>query len=77
MLRLRLAAGVLSALLPTLMLASAEAENEGLADLDKATEEKLEARNLNDLGRVINRLQAALNKGLEEDHQAFAESLLA
>ncbi len=53
------------------------AENEGLADLDQATEAKLSARSIDDLGRVIELLDSALEKGLDEGNAAFANQLLA
>jgi len=55
----------------------ARAENEGQADLDKATELKLSARQLGDLGEVINLCQSAMQKGLDEQNTVFAKSLLA
>ena len=55
----------------------AETESEGLAELDKAVEEKLAVRSLDQLSRVIDRLQAALNKGLDEPTSVFARNLLA
>lgn len=54
-----------------------EAQNPGLEDLDRATELKLTARSLSDLAEVIRRCDAALEKGLDDDHRPFAEQLLA
>ena len=54
-----------------------EAQNPGLEDLDRATELKLTARSLSDLAEVIRRCEAALEKGLDDDHKPFAEQLLA
>ena len=54
-----------------------KAQNPGLEDLDRATELKLTARSLSDLAEVIRRCEAALEKGLDDDHRPFAEQLLA
>ena len=53
------------------------AANDGQADLDKATEAKLTANTLTDLGEVIRLCESALKKGLNEDNAAFARQLLA
>ncbi|MFO0897710.1 MAG: tetratricopeptide repeat protein [Pirellulales bacterium] len=62
-----------------LVFASApvRAANEGQADLDEATEAKLSAENLEDLGNVIKLAQRALEKGLDDSNKAFANELLA
>ena len=62
-----------------LVLAAAplRAANEGQADLDEATEAKLSAENLDDLGNVIKLAQRALEKGLDDSNKAFANELLA
>ena len=52
------------------------AQNEGLEDLDKATQLKVAAESLNDLGQVIDHLETALEKGLDKDNTEFAEQLL-
>jgi tetratricopeptide (TPR) repeat protein len=61
------------------MLAAGEAraENEGQADLDRATEVKLAAKTASDLADVIRLLEGALEKGLDEENTRFANSLLA
>ena len=64
--------GILLALMPVV----AAAENEGLDDLDKAIEQKIAVRSLNDLSKTIDLLQAALNKGLDEQNTTFAQQLL-
>lgn len=51
--------------------------NRGQADLDAATEAKLAATTLSDLGEVIRLCQGALDKGLTEENRRFAEQLLA
>jgi tetratricopeptide (TPR) repeat protein len=56
---------------------AASAENEGLEDLDRATEIKLTFRTLSDLGEVIRLCQSALEKGLDEENAQFARQLLA
>ncbi len=53
------------------------AEKDGLGDLDRATEAKLTARSLEDLDRVIDLLDRALEKGLDEGNTEFARQLLA
>jgi tetratricopeptide (TPR) repeat protein len=61
-----------------LLAAPAWAENEGQADLDKATELKLEAENdLVKLGKVILLCESSLQKGLDEGNTEFAKQLLA
>jgi tetratricopeptide (TPR) repeat protein len=55
---------------------SARGENEGLEDLDQATQLKVNAEGLADLNDVIDRLESALEKGLDDDNRAFAEDLL-
>ena len=52
------------------------AENEGQDDLDKATQLKVTAETLDDLNEVIDRLDTALEKGLDKDNTKFAEQLL-
>ncbi|MBN2023274.1 MAG: tetratricopeptide repeat protein [Pirellulales bacterium] len=59
-----------------LMEGAAWAGNDGQGDLDKATEAKLGARQLSDLGEVIKLCESALNKGLDEENTVFAKSLL-
>jgi tetratricopeptide (TPR) repeat protein len=56
---------------------SARAENEGQADLDKATEQKLGAQTPNDLADVIKLCESALKKGLDKGNAAFANDLMA
>ncbi|MDZ7618318.1 MAG: tetratricopeptide repeat protein [Patescibacteria group bacterium] len=67
---------LLLVLLALLSVASS-AENDGLGDLDKATEAKLEAESLEDLGKVIDLLDSALKKGLDEGNTTFANQLLS
>ena len=52
------------------------AENEGQADLDKATQLKVAAENLEDLGEVIDHVDTAIEKGLDKENTKFAEQLL-
>src|SRR5688572_28565889 len=44
------------------------AENEGLEDLDKATQLKVTAESLDDLNEVVDRLETALEKGLDDEN---------
>ncbi len=67
----------LSVLIVAAACGMVEAQNPGLEDLDRATELKLTARSLSDLAEVIRRSEAALEKGLDDDHRPFAEQLLA
>ena len=55
----------------------AAAEENGQADLDAATQKKLEAKTLGDLGEVISLCEKALDKGLDEGSTAFAIELLS
>lgn len=55
----------------------AAATNEGQADLDQATQLKLEAKTLTDLGEVIRLCESALRKGLDDENRALANQLLA
>lgn len=53
-----------------------EGPNAGMADLDKATQLKITAENLPDLNDVIDKIDSALEKGLDEQNEAFANELL-
>jgi tetratricopeptide (TPR) repeat protein len=50
--------------------------NPGQADLDKATQLKVTAEGLGDLNEVVDKLDSAIEKGLDKDNKAFAEQLL-
>jgi tetratricopeptide (TPR) repeat protein len=63
--------------LPLCLTAPAWCEDEGLQDLDRAVAAKVDARNLRDLTEVIDLLQAAINKGLDQENRQLAEELLA
>src|SRR6476659_11002294 len=52
------------------------AVNEGQDDLDKATQLKVTAESLDDLGEVIDHLDTALEKGLDKDNTNFAQQML-
>lgn len=52
------------------------AENEGQADLDQAVDLKLDAESMEDLEKVAELCESALEKGLEEEDQRFAKQLL-
>ena len=58
------------------LAAPALAENEGLDDLDKATQLKVTAEKLQDLNEVVDQLETALEKGLDKDNAEFAQQLL-
>ena len=53
------------------------AENEGQADLSLATEAKLSAENISDLGEVVRLCESAMEKGLDDENTQFAKHLLA
>jgi tetratricopeptide (TPR) repeat protein len=67
---------VLCSLICSAMPSTLLAENEGLAELDKATQMKVAAESLDDLGQVIDNLETALEKGLDEENTKFAKQLL-
>src|SRR4051795_4119941 len=58
------------------LASSAFAENEGQADLDKATQLKVAAENLEDLGEVIDHVDTAIEKGLDKENAKYAQQLL-
>ncbi|NUQ62887.1 MAG: tetratricopeptide repeat protein [Pirellulales bacterium] len=68
---------LLASLLVALLSAPAWAGNEGQEDLDKATQAKLTANTLSDLGDVVRLCESALKKGLDEGNTQFANQLLA
>ncbi|MFH1919808.1 MAG: tetratricopeptide repeat protein [Planctomycetota bacterium] len=63
--------------LPGALTQNVLAENEGLDDLDRATEAKLTSSTLSDLGEVIRLCESALEKGLDEENALFGRQLLA
>jgi tetratricopeptide (TPR) repeat protein len=69
--------GVLALILALGLIAPARAENEGQADLDKATQAKLDANTISDLGDVITLVESAMKKGLDAANTEFAKQLLA
>lgn len=72
--------GVLTATTCMLLLAAGEClaqGNAGQEDLDAALEAKIDAQNVSDFGEVITLLDAAIEKGLNEENLAFAENMLA
>ncbi len=73
----RLLALPLAILLLAFSSAALYAEDGGLEDLDKATEAKLSARSIEDLDKVIDLLDSALEKGLDDGNAQFARQLLA
>jgi tetratricopeptide (TPR) repeat protein len=54
----------------------ADPNNPGQGDLDKATQLKVTAEGLADLNEVVDKLDSAIEKGLDKDNKAFAEQLL-
>ncbi len=67
-------AGLLLSLCASLAVAD---DTPGQADLDAATEKKIEAKTLGDLGDVINLCESAIKKGLDDDGKSFANQLLS
>jgi tetratricopeptide (TPR) repeat protein len=53
------------------------AQNEGQAELDKATDLQLRAQTLADIEQVTKLCEEALRKGLDEGNEAFAKQLLS
>ena len=51
------------------------AENKGQEDLDKATEQKLSAKTLDDLSDVLKLCESAMKKGLSPANTQFANDL--
>lgn len=52
------------------------AENDGQDDLDKATQLKITAEKLDDLAEVIERLDDAIEKGLDDSNEEIAKQML-
>jgi tetratricopeptide (TPR) repeat protein len=73
----RMVCGLIACLAIALGTVSARAQNEGQAELDKATELQLRAKSLADLEQVAKLCEEALEKGLDEGNQAFAKQLLS
>ena len=73
----RLFTALTAAALLWLLAAPARAENEGQADLDKATELQLTAETLGDLEKVIELGESALKKGLDKGQTELAKQILA
>jgi tetratricopeptide (TPR) repeat protein len=69
--------GLIACLAIALGAVSARAQDEGQAELDKATELQLRAKSLADLEQVAKLCEEALEKGLDEGNQAFAKQLLS
>ncbi|HEX3598828.1 MAG TPA: tetratricopeptide repeat protein [Lacipirellulaceae bacterium] len=74
--RILLPVSLIACLVLAAVPAPAFAENEGQADLDKATQLKVTAESLDDLNEVIDRTDSALEKGLDAENKKFADQLL-
>lgn len=74
--RFVLPGSLIACLLLALLAAPARAENEGQADLDKATQLKVTAESLDELNEVVDHAESALEKGLDAENKKFAEQLL-
>jgi tetratricopeptide (TPR) repeat protein len=73
----RLMTAIAAASLLALLAAPLRAENEGQADLDKATELQLTAETLADLEKVVELGESALKKGLDKGQTDLAKQILA
>lgn len=69
--------GVVSLLCSGPLCEPALAENEGRPLLDEALREKVNVQGLRDLSKVVDLLQQALDKGLDEEDSQFAENMLS
>src|SRR5689334_8863724 len=76
MFRILLPVSLIACLVLAAVPAPVFAENEGQADLDKATQLKVTAESLDDLNEVIDRTDSALEKGLDAENKKFADQLL-
>ena len=56
--------------------ATAWAEEAGLAELDEATQLKLTAKTFDDLGKVVEKCESAIQKGLNDENKKFAATLI-
>ena len=74
---LTLIRSLLPVVLAALVAGTACADSEGQEDLDKATDAKLSATTISDLGEVVRLAESALEKGLDEANTDFANKLLA
>jgi tetratricopeptide (TPR) repeat protein len=74
--RFVLPGSLIACLLLALLAAPARAENDGQADLDKATQLKVTAESLDELNEVVDHAESAIEKGLDADNKKFAEQLL-
>src|SRR3954453_16220314 len=66
----------LCSLLVSALVTPVLADNEGQDDLDKATQLKVAAENLEDLGEVIDHVDTAIEKGLDKENTKYAQQLL-
>jgi tetratricopeptide (TPR) repeat protein len=73
----RIVRGLIACLGIALGSASGWAQNEGQAELDKATDLQLRAQTLADIEQVTKLCEEALSKGLDEGNEAFAKQLLS
>lgn len=68
-------AGLSLALLGWVFPCQVQAANEGQKDLDKATNAQITAESLDDLQKVLDLVESALKKGLDEENTKFAKEL--
>ena len=67
--------GLMIAAIGTFASRAIAGDNDGQADLDKATEKKLSAISVEDLGEVIGLCESAMKKGLDASNTHFANDL--
>jgi tetratricopeptide (TPR) repeat protein len=67
--------GLMIAAIATFASRAIAGDNDGQADLDKATEKKLSAISVEDLGEVIGLCETAMKKGLDASNTQFATDL--
>ncbi len=69
--------GIAALLLAVVLGTETWAQDKGQEDLDRATEARLGAKSMDDLGKIIELCESALKKGLDDENREFGERLLA
>ena len=69
--------GLLATAIDGVMISPAAAESEGKEELFEAIQLKANAQGLQDISKVVELLESALNKGLDLEDAEFAESMLS
>jgi tetratricopeptide (TPR) repeat protein len=68
--------GILTALVLSVTIPSAFAQNDGIADLDEAMVKKIDANTPQQLEEVAVLVESAIAKGLDEENTSFAKKML-